>query len=162
VCRRQTEVAGAGRESVVHREGAEGRVATRAPPGDQEPIPIDLTLRCQPSRGVDAVGRVDDAPVAVQSLPVSTPEARAPPVVHVHQREATARPELVLEGEARHRLGRRPTVALHDERRPFVGRPGRVSVPGRIEVRERGRAALGRELDLARDREEGLVDLDRR
>jgi hypothetical protein len=51
-------------------------------------------------------------------------------------------------------------VTLHDEGRPFIGRPVRVFVPGWIEVRERGRAVLGRELDLARDREEGLVDVD--
>ena len=135
----QTEVAGPRREPVVHREGAEGRVAAGAPAGDQEPIAVDLALVREPPRRGDAVRRIDDAPVPVETLSERAPETGAPPVVDVDDREPPARPELHLEGEARRGLRRRPSVAHHDERRPLAVRPGRVAVPGRIEVRERGR-----------------------
>ena len=90
----EAEVAGARGEVVVHRQRAQRRVAAGAAARDQEPVAVDLPLGREPRGRVDAVGGVDDPPGAVQPLPVLAPEPGAPPVVHVDDREPSARPEL--------------------------------------------------------------------
>src|SRR5919108_217038 len=80
------------------------------------------------ARAVDAVVDVDDAPQVVEPLPVLPTVAGAAAVVYVEHGDAAARP--VLDGEVECAGGgaRRPTVALHQERRPLSGRAGEVAV----------------------------------
>src|SRR5947207_5125971 len=70
---------------------------SRRPSGDGDAIGVDESLLHEMARCVDAVVDVDDAPVAVEALPVPAHVTRRAAVVHIDQGETAARPVLVLE-----------------------------------------------------------------
>src|SRR5437667_5527563 len=75
------EVAGPGREGVAERDGAHRRVTARAAATDREPVTVDDPLLGEPARAGDAVGEIDDAPLALQPLAVVAAVAGRPAVV---------------------------------------------------------------------------------
>ena len=150
-------VAGAARERVVERERAQGRPSSGAPPGDHQPVGIGQAAIDQVPGRVDAVDDVHHAPPPVQALAERATVAGAAPVVHVDDREPTAREVLDLQIQPRRRLPGRPPVAPHDQRRARSRRPPEVGVGRRVVVRVGG-AALGGERDRLGDGQSGRVE----
>ena len=97
------EVRGARREHIGERQRADHDVAAGAAAANEEPLAVDVAPVDQEPRGVHAVLQVDDAPLAVQPLPVGTPVARRAAVVHVHHGEPAGRPVLQLPDRTRAR-----------------------------------------------------------
>src|SRR4029077_4486536 len=115
------EMARPGFEEICGGQGSQDRVAAGAPAGDRHTVTVDQATFDQVAGPVDGVVDVDDAPLAVEALPVLTAEPRAPTVVHDQVTEAAGGPELVANVERiRHRT-RRAAVDVNDERREFAG-----------------------------------------
>ena len=154
------EVGGARREHVGEGQRADHDVAAGAAAAHEEPPAVDVAPVDQEPGGVHAVLQVDDAPLAVQPLPVGTPVARRTAVVHVHHGEPAGGPVLQLQIERRCGVARRAAVRGHDQGRPIVVGPVRVGVRRRVEQRMRPQPALRREVDRLGHREEGVVHRD--
>ena len=118
--------------------------------------------RREMSGGADAVGDVDDAPPAVQPLPIRPPVARAAAVVHGRDGKAAAGPVLHLGIQRRTVHRGRPAMTDHDQRRPFGRRRREITIAGRIVERVRRQAIRGRKLERLGDREIAGIDRQRR
>src|SRR5258708_32540209 len=97
--------------------------------------------------GVDAVVDIGPPPLAPQHVAVLAPVTGRAAVVDVDQREAPARPVLVLEVVDGKHGARRSPMTVHDKRRFLTGLTFKVRVPRRGVKGVPGYPALGRGLD---------------
>src|SRR5262249_49601588 len=108
-------IAGAGGKFVMEGEGAQRRVAARAPARDQKLVAGDVAALGQILGAGDAIRDIDDAPPAVKLFAISPAVSGAPPVIHVENRKAAACPELQRKTESGVRCRCRSAVALHQQ-----------------------------------------------
>src|SRR6202165_5059178 len=76
------EMARPGFEEIRGGQGSQHGVAAGAPTGDRHPVAVDQATFDQVAGTVDGVIDVDDAPLAVEPLPVLAADPRAPAVVY--------------------------------------------------------------------------------
>src|SRR6185503_18961056 len=57
-------------EVVRERESTDGRIAAGAPAGDEQPVGIGVSLVDQVSSSIEAVGKIDHSPLAVETFTV--------------------------------------------------------------------------------------------
>jgi hypothetical protein len=114
------EPAGAGGKGLLRGECAQGRETTRAFAADHQPPPIHLPRLDQRTGRVQAVGDIQDAPLAGQALAVATAVAGRAGIVDLHHGEPTAGEELGPQVKAGLGVGGRPRMGLHQQRRPAI------------------------------------------
>mmetsp|Transcript_1984 Transcript_1984/g.4298 ORF Transcript_1984/g.4298 Transcript_1984/m.4298 type:complete len:667 (+) Transcript_1984:338-2338(+) len=131
-----------GREHVAKRQRPQGRVSPRAAPVDAQPLRIRETLPHQMLRSRAHVVDIHDAPAPTEPAAVVPSVARRPPVVHVEDGEAAARPELNARVEGGGGARRGSPVRLDQQRRCRLGGAGEGTVGRGVVVAEG--AAQGR------------------
>src|SRR3990170_1039447 len=134
-------------EHVREGNGADSRVAAGAATRDQQTIRVGFASVDEVARRIHTVLEIDDAPLAVEALPVRASVAGRASVVHVDDGEAAARPELHVDAEHRSRVPGRAAMAHDDQRWSFTVRSLVVWIRRCVDERVRSQAGLGGKLD---------------
>ena len=104
---------GPGGKQVMESQRAQGGEATGARPADHQPPPINLARLDQGAGRVQAIGNVQDAPLAGQALAVGAAVTSRAGVVDLHHPEPAAGEELDPQVQAGLGVGGRPRMGLH-------------------------------------------------